>query len=149
MYTQSEISVSRLFNGKKLKRSIYPSFRKVEEESQRQTAKTYFPKSGQKDRHGIQQYQSVYERLAELLCGSRNEDDYGGLERVAASKNTNVYLEAVEEAENEGNKPKEVRNARMAGIQERKYPKRLLGYCGEWDINPHHNKRKTCTQGIL
>ena len=58
---------------------------------------------------------------------------------MAAPKNTNVYLEAVEEAENEGDKPKEVRNARMAGLPKRKYPKRLLGCCRKWDTEPHHN----------
>ena len=35
----------------------------------------------------------------------------GKVERVVAPKNTNVYLEAVEVAENEGRKPKEIRDA--------------------------------------
>ena len=42
---------------------------------------------------------------------------------MAAPQNTNVYLEAVEEAENEGDKPKEVRNA-------------------EWQANRNGNTRK-------
>ena len=71
------------------------------------------------------------------------------MERVAAPKNTNGYLEAEQEAGNEGDKPKEVRNARMAGLPKQKYPKRIPGYCGEWDIDPRPNKGKTCTQGIL
>ena len=37
----------------------------------------------------------------------------------------------------------------MAGSLKRKHPKRILDYCREWDIAPHHNKGKTCTQGIL
>ena len=49
---------------------------------------------------------------------------------MASSENTNVYLEAVEVAENEGREPKEVRNARLDGIQKRKHPKRILGCCG-------------------
>ena len=53
--------------------------------------------------------------MAELLRNSGNGYAYEAMERVVAKKNTNVYLEAVEEAENEGDKPKEVRNARMAG----------------------------------
>ena len=38
------------------------------------------------------------------------------MERMVAAENTNVYLETVEEAENKGNKLKEVRNAQMAGV---------------------------------
>ena len=65
---------------------------------------------------------------------SRSDDllsDYSG--------NGHVY-EAMEEDENKGNKPKKVRNARMAGLLKRKHPKRILDYCREWDIDPHHNK---------
>ena len=87
--------------------------------------------------------------MAELLRSSGHRKPDGKLERVAAPKNTNVYLEAVEEAENEGNKPKEVRNARLAGLPKREHPKRILGYCRKWYIDTYHNKRKTCTQGIL
>ena len=68
--------------------------------------------------------------MAWILRNSGNEKRYGKLERVASQKNTNVYLEAVEVAENEGGKPKEIRNARMASIPKRKHSKRLLGCCG-------------------
>ena len=40
---------------------------------------------------------------------------------MATPKNTNVYLEAVEVAENKGSKPHEMGNARMAGIQKREH----------------------------
>ena len=43
-------------------------------------------------------------------------------------------------AENEGGEPKEIRNARLAGISKRKHSKRVLGCCGKWYINPYHNK---------
>ena len=49
---------------------------------------------------------------------------------MATQKDTNVYLEAVEVAENESGKPKKIRNARMAVIPKRKHSKRILGYCG-------------------
>ena len=49
--------------------------------------------------------------MAWILRNSGNEERYGTVERVASQKNTNVYLEAVEAAENEGGKPKEIRNA--------------------------------------
>ena len=49
---------------------------------------------------------------------------------MASQKNTNVYLEAVEVAENEGRKPKEIRNARLASVPKRKHSKGLLGCRG-------------------
>ena len=87
--------------------------------------------------------------MAWILRNSGNEERYGKVERVASQKDTDVYLEAVEVAENEGRKSKEVRNARLESIPKRKYSKRLLGGCGEWHTYPHHNKRKTCTPWIL
>ena len=48
---------------------------------------------------------------------------------MVAQKDTNVYLEAVEIAENEGREPKEIRNARLESIPKRKHSERLLGYC--------------------
>lgn len=60
---------------------------------------------------------------------SRSDDllsDYNG--------NGHVY-EAMEEDKNKGNKPKKVRNARMADL-----PKRKLDCCREWDIDTYHNK---------
>lgn len=68
---------------------------------------------------------------------------------MAAPKDTNVHLEAVEVTEYKGRKPKEIGNARLDGTQKRKHSERLLGYCRQWDITSYHNKRKTCTQGIL
>ncbi len=60
--------------------------------------------------------------MAWILRNSGDEERYGKVERVASQKNTNVYLEAVEEAENKGGEPEEVGNARLAGIPKRKYP---------------------------
>lgn len=60
--------------------------------------------------------------MAWILRNSGDEERYGKVERVASQKNTNVYLEAVEEAKNKGGEPEEVGNARLAGIPKRKYP---------------------------
>lgn len=60
--------------------------------------------------------------MAWILRNSGDEERYGKVERMASQKNTNVYLEAVEEAENKGGEPEEVGNARLAGIPKRKYP---------------------------
>ena len=54
--------------------------------------------------------------MAKLLRNSGNEERYGKVERVATQKDANVYLEAMEVAENESGKPKEIRNARLDGI---------------------------------
>ena len=59
--------------------------------------------------------------MAWILRNSGNEERYGKVERVATQKDTNVYLEAVEVAENEGREPKEIRNARLEGIPKRKH----------------------------
>ena len=40
---------------------------------------------------------------------------------MATPTDTNVYLEAVEVAENEGSKPKEIRNARLDGVPKREH----------------------------
>ena len=101
MYIQSEISVSRLCDGKEQKGCIYPSSRKVEEESQEQTEETNFPKSRQKLGHSIKQSKGVHEGMAWILWNSGNEEHNGTMERVATPKNTNVYLEAMETAEDE------------------------------------------------
>lgn len=69
--------------------------------------------------------------MAELLRSSGHRKPDEKLERVATPKNTNVYLEAVEEAENEDNKPKEVRNARLAGLPKREHPKKDIGLLQE------------------
>ena len=87
--------------------------------------------------------------MAELLRNSGNGYAYEAMERVVAKKNTNVYLEAMEEAENKGGKPEETGNARMAGLPKREHSKRLLGCCRKWYITSYHNKRKTCTPRIL
>ena len=82
----------------------------------------------------------LYERMAELLRCSENQKPNERMERMVAAKNTNVYLETVEEAENKGNKLKEVRNAQMEGVSKRQHPKRILGYCRKWYIDTYHNK---------
>ena len=87
--------------------------------------------------------------MAWLLRNSGDGYAYEAMERVVAKKNTDVYLEAMEEAENKGSKPKEIGYARMAGLPKREHSERLLGCCRKWYITSYHNKRKTCTQGIL
>lgn len=49
---------------------------------------------------------------------------------MATTTDTNVYLEAVEVAEDKSGKPKEIRDARLDGVPKRKHSKGLLGCCG-------------------
>lgn len=72
--------------------------------------------------------------MAELLRNSGDENAYETMERVVTKKNTNVYLKAMEEAENKGGKPKEIGYARMAGLPKREHSERLLDYCRKWYI---------------
>ena len=87
--------------------------------------------------------------MAWILRNSGNVNTYEAMERVVTKKNTDVYLEVMEEAENKGSKPEEIRYARLAGLPKREHSERLLGYCRKWYITAYHNKRKTCTQGVL
>ena len=68
--------------------------------------------------------------MAWILRNSGNEERYGKVERVVTQKDTNVYLEAMEVAENKGREPKEIRNARLASLSKRKHSEGILGYCG-------------------
>ena len=67
--------------------------------------------------------------MAWILRNIGNEERNREVERVVTPKNTNVYLEALEVAENKGRKPKEIGNARVAGIQKWKHSEGLLGCC--------------------
>ena len=71
-------------------------------------------------------------------------NDTGGVRKLGIStvidRITNVYLEAMEEAENKGGKSEEIGYARMAGLPQRKHSKRLLGYCRKRYIIYHNNK---------
>ena len=49
---------------------------------------------------------------------------------MATTTDTNVYLEAVEVAEDKSGKLKEIRDARLYGVPKRKHSKGLLGCCG-------------------
>ena len=90
-----------------------------------------------------------YSRMAWILRNSWNGRTYGAMEWVVEKKDTNVYLEAVEDAENKSCKLEEIGYVRMAGLLKRKHSKRLLGYCRKRYITSYHYKRKTCTQGLL
>ena len=61
--------------------------------------------------------------MAWILRNSGNGNTYEAMERVVAKKNTDVYPEAMEEAENKGVKPEEIGYARLAGLPANRSPK--------------------------
>jgi len=75
---------------------------KVDEESKRQAQEADFPQSGAKCTSSHVQGEGIHAGLARILFNSGYEEHNRWLERLAPQKNTNVYLEAMEETENEG-----------------------------------------------
>lgn len=59
------------------------------------------------------------------------------MERVVTPKNTNVYLEAVEVAENDGREPKKLG---MFGWQAYRNGNTCKGYCRKRYSTTYHNK---------
>ena len=64
--------------------------------------------------------------MAWLLLHSEYAKHDEKLGRMAAPPFSDVYLETVETAENEGEEPAETRYPGMGGIPVRKFPQRLL-----------------------
>lgn len=69
--------------------------------------------------------------------------------RIAETPNPCIHLEAMEEAENQNEKPYEVGRAGTLRTYGRQQPKGLLVYGEHRSREKRHNKRKTHTRGIL
>ena len=91
----------------------------------------------------------VYAGLAELLWSSRYEEPNRGTEPMAISQNPNVYMETMEETENEGKEPAENGSAERIGMEGREQPKRLLVYHTNGSGKYGNDKRKTDKQWLL
>ena len=63
---------------------------------------------------------------------------------MAISQNPNVYMETMEETENEGEEPAENGSAERIGMEGREQPKRLLVYHTNGSGKYGNDKRKTC-----
>ena len=68
---------------------------------------------------------------------------------MVAAQNPHVHLEAMEEAENQGAKPKEVRHPCVAGLPMGEYPLGLLESSWKRNSLPLYYKRKARTGRIL
>ena len=70
------------------------------EESQGETAQAHFPEQVRKYRPNHGEDKGLHERMAELLWDSGYEEQHRKPEWMAVPPDTDVYLEAVETAEN-------------------------------------------------
>ena len=86
------------------------------EESQGQAAKAHFPEQVRKYSKDHGTYKRIYARMAELLQYGRHEKQRRKAEQVAVSKDTNVYLETVEAAEDKEAEAVRTRSAGMGGL---------------------------------
>ena len=68
---------------------------------------------------------------------------------MALSQNTYVYMETMEEAENEGAQPNKVGSTRRFGLAGRKQPPRALVYDTYRRRKYGNDKRKTDKQWLL
>ena len=68
---------------------------------------------------------------------------------MAISQNPNVYMETMEETENEGKEPAENGSAERIGMEGREQPKRLLVYHTNGSGKYGNDKRKTDKQWLL
>ena len=68
---------------------------------------------------------------------------------MAISQNPNVYMETMEETENEGEEPAENGSAERIGMEGREQPKRLLVYHTNGSGKYGNDKRKTDKQWLL
>ena len=86
------------------------------EESQGQAAKAHVPEQVRKYSKDYGTYKRIYARMAELLQYGRHEEQRRKAERVAVSKDTNVYLETVETAEDPKTEADRTGNAGMGSL---------------------------------
>jgi hypothetical protein len=87
--------------------------------------------------------------MAWLLRNRKHEDDYAGMGRLASSENPDVYLETMEEAENESAKPYEVGRAGMARLRGGVLAKVLLVQCEACQCEYGHYEQETRTSRIF
>ncbi len=91
----------------------------------------------------------IHAWMAELLQYSRHEEQHRKAERMAVSKDTNVYLETVETAKDAKTEADRTGNARMGSTVKEPTAEKPIG---EWQgsgVKQSTNKRKTDKLGLL
>ena len=99
---------SRIHVGEKRKRRLCTSPPESVEEDESQTQRTCVPEEGAETADISGQDKSIYERLAELLRDSEHEESHRRTEPMAVPSRKDVYLEALEEAEDEDSESMQV-----------------------------------------
>ena len=99
---------SRIRAREKWKRRLCTSPPESVEEDESQTQRTCVPEEGAETADISGQDKSIYERLAELLRDSEHEESHRRTEPMAVPSRKDVYLEALEEAEDEDSKSMQV-----------------------------------------
>lgn len=118
-------------------------------ESKEQAERTDKGEPGQECQTGHEGSQTVHDRLAERLCDSVHEAENAGMGRIAAAQNPGVYLEAMEETENQAEKSDEAGRAGVLRANGGEQQKRILVHRGNRSREKRYNKRKTRTRRVL
>ena len=92
---------------------------------------------------------SIYARVAELLRDSEHGASHRGIEQMAVPSRKDVYLEAMEEAEDEDTESMQVGSTLCNSLQSRKLPERLLVDKQHGSGQDGDDKRKTDTLRLL
>ena len=87
------------------------------EEGQGQTASAHFPEQVRKHHPNHGEDKSLHAGMAELLWDSGHEEQHGKPERMAVPPDTDVYLEAVEIAEDTQTETNGFRVAGMGSLR--------------------------------
>ncbi|ANR71523.1 hypothetical protein AXF19_11420 [Selenomonas sp. oral taxon 126] len=91
----------------------------------------------------------IYARGAELLRDSEHGASHRGIEQMAVPSRKDVYLEAMEEAEDEDTESMQVGSTLCNSLQSRKLPERLLVDKQHGSGQDGDDKRKTDTLRLL
>ena len=119
------------------------------EESQGETAPAHFPEQMREYHPNDGKDKSLYAGMVELLWNSGHEEQRRKLEWMAVLPDTDVYLEAVETAEDTQTETDRIRAAGVGGLRGSVQPKSLLEDGGKRSCTKSINERKTDKLGLL
>ena len=119
------------------RRAFHPGSPEVSAESQEQASRTHQEEAGKECQNDHGRSETLYAGLAELACHCGYEEYDGRVERLVAEKNLHVYLETMEESENQVPKTAKTGNTREILIYDGVQQARILVY------GRHHIRRKS------
>ena len=119
------------------------------EEVQENPENPFFPKESTEYQTSAGKNPSLCEGMAELLWDSKYEEANRGDKRMAVPSDSNVRLETVEEAENEGEKSNKDGSTEGVGVSGGKQPPWILVHDAYSSGQYGNDKRKTDTSRLL